>query len=74
MVGHAALDRVIGVRIPASQPNSHFVDYDSFAALALAAAIAVLSITASAPVHRSVNVVAANNLRQISQQRPPPRS
>ena len=25
MVGHAALDRVIGVRIPASQPSSHCV-------------------------------------------------
>ena len=28
MVGHAALDRVIGVRIPASQPISCFVPLD----------------------------------------------
>ena len=28
MVGHAALDRVIGVRIPASQPIPCFVPFD----------------------------------------------
>ena len=33
MVGHAALDRVIGVRIPASQPNSPRLSFSRAAEL-----------------------------------------